>query len=264
RILELDVATGKALRKLVSSGTFKECVGIKRLLEVAAAKVIVTAAKHDLVFKETVIQPASVEDNAQRRAIENRFGGNTATKKTRRNLLKQRTNSSNAAVNTAHGATTASTQATLVNSTTIDSLSDAMTYGYANNEGKEILEKTGRKFFVNGLGYTDVPRLYTANFLPPKPDLVYPSLDDFVDESLSESVVKKPTVETNEPKTTRKENGAPIIKDWVSESEEEDESKFQTVKPNFTKIEFVKPKTNRKPVEQISQNTHSPRGNKKN
>ncbi|GJR16187.1 putative ribonuclease H-like domain-containing protein [Tanacetum coccineum] len=54
-------------------------------------------------------------------------------------------------------------------------------------------------------------------------------------------------------------------KDEVSESEEEDEPKFQTVKPNFTKIEFVKPKTNRKPVEQIRQDTYrSPRGNKRN
>ncbi|GJT68212.1 ribonuclease H-like domain-containing protein [Tanacetum coccineum] len=53
-----------------------------------------------------------------------------------------------------------------------------------------------------------------------------------------------------------KENGAPIIEDWVSESEEEDEPKFQTVKPNFTKIEFVKPKTDRKPVEQIRQDTY--------
>ncbi|GJW69904.1 hypothetical protein Tco_0126821 [Tanacetum coccineum] len=39
--------------------------------------------------------------------------------------------------------------------------------------------------------------------------------DDFVDvnESASESVVEKPTVETNEPKTARKEDGAPIIED---------------------------------------------------
>ncbi|GKD39381.1 putative ribonuclease H-like domain-containing protein [Tanacetum coccineum] len=106
-----------------------------------------------------------------------------------------------------------------------------------------------------------------GNFMPPKPDLVYPSLDDFVDvnESVSEPVVEKPTVETNEPKTAWKENGAPIIEDWVSECEEENEPKFQTVKPNFTKIEFVKPKTNRKPVEQIRQDTsRSPRGNKRN
>ncbi|GJX21666.1 retrovirus-related pol polyprotein from transposon TNT 1-94 [Tanacetum coccineum] len=79
------------------------------------------------------------------------------------------------------------------------------------------------------------------------------------------------TFSTNS-KTARKENGAPIIEDWVSESEEEDEPKFQTVKPNFTKIEFVKPKTDRKPVEQIRQDTYSPsfspsrspRGNKRN
>ncbi|GKG17504.1 hypothetical protein Tco_0362461 [Tanacetum coccineum] len=44
-----------------------------------------------------------------------------------------------------------------------------------------------------------------------------------------EPTVKKPVVETNEakasadkPKAVRKNNGAPIIKDWVSDSEEED------------------------------------------
>nr|GEV30807.1 ribonuclease H-like domain-containing protein [Tanacetum cinerariifolium] len=118
-----------------------------------------------------------------------------------------------------------------------------------------------------GLGYNVVPPPYTGNFMPLKPDLVYPSLDDFVDvnEFVSESVVEKPNVESNEPKTVRKENGAPIIEDWVSESEEEDKPKFQTVKPNFTKIEFVKPKINRKPVEQIRRVTYrSPRGNKRN
>nr|GFA60200.1 hypothetical protein [Tanacetum cinerariifolium] len=116
-------------------------------------------------------------------AIEKRFGGNAATKKTQRNLLKQQyenftasslevnkleidtlslddlcnnlkiyepevketsssnsytqnvafvssnnTNSTNGGVNTAHGVTTASTQATTVNSTLIDNLSDAVIY----------------------------------------------------------------------------------------------------------------------------------------
>ncbi|GKC72744.1 ribonuclease H-like domain-containing protein [Tanacetum coccineum] len=65
------------------------------------------------------------------------------------------------------------------------------------------------------LGYNAIPPPYTRNFMPPKPDLVYPSLDDFVDvnESVSKSGVEKPTVETNEPKTARKENGALIIED---------------------------------------------------
>ncbi|GKB32373.1 hypothetical protein Tco_0871774, partial [Tanacetum coccineum] len=50
-----------------------------------------------------------------------------------------------------------------------------------------------------GLGYNAVLPPYTGNFMPPKPDLVYPSLDDFVDvnESVSESIVEKPTIQTN-------------------------------------------------------------------
>ncbi|GJX85652.1 hypothetical protein Tco_0336426 [Tanacetum coccineum] len=158
---------------------------------------------------ETIIAPTTAEEKAQRRLelkarstllmgipnehqlkfnsikdaksllqdVEKRFGGNAATKKTQRNLLKQQyenfiassseiyepevkgtsssntntqnvafvssnsTSSTNGAVNTAHGATTVSTQTTTVNSTTIDNLSNAVIYGHANNEGKEILEE---------------------------------------------------------------------------------------------------------------------------
>ncbi|GKB21113.1 ribonuclease H-like domain-containing protein, partial [Tanacetum coccineum] len=81
-----------------------------------------------------------------------------------------------------------------------------------------------------GLGYNVAPPPYTRNFMPPKSNLVYPSLDDFVEvnESVSEFVVEKPIFETNEPKNARKENGALIIKDWVSESEEEDVPKIKT------------------------------------
>ncbi|GJV88635.1 ribonuclease H-like domain-containing protein [Tanacetum coccineum] len=68
-----------------------------------------------------------------------------------------------------------------------------------------------------GLWYNDVPPQYNGNFMPPKSDLVYPSLSDL---------------------------GAPIIEDWVSESEEEDVPKSKTVemfnKPSFDKINFVK------------------------
>nr|GEZ19451.1 hypothetical protein [Tanacetum cinerariifolium] len=78
-----------------------------------------------------------------------------------------------------------------------------------------------------GLGYNVVPPPYTGNFMPPNPNLVYLSLDDFVDvnKSVNESVVENPTVKSNEPKTASKENGAPTIKDWVFESEEDDEPK---------------------------------------
>ncbi|GKB17094.1 hypothetical protein Tco_0851017 [Tanacetum coccineum] len=122
-----------------------------------------------------------------------------------------------------------------------------------------------------GLGHNVVPPPYTRNFMPPKSDLVYHSLDDFV--RVNESVIEKPTFETNEPKTARKENRAPIIEDYVSESEEEDMSKIKTVemfnKPSFTKIKFVKStkqvKSHRNTsVDKNRQNTPSPRGNKRN
>ncbi|GJU31101.1 ribonuclease H-like domain-containing protein [Tanacetum coccineum] len=105
-----------------------------------------------------------------------------------------------------------------------------------------------------GLGYNVVPPPYTGNFMPPKPNLSFSGLEEFVNEPIvSEPIVKKPVVETSEakasadkPKAVKKNNGAPIIEDWVSDSEEEDmpQAKIQkkTVKPSFAKIEFVKSK----------------------
>ncbi|GJU68509.1 retrovirus-related pol polyprotein from transposon TNT 1-94 [Tanacetum coccineum] len=134
----------------------------------------------------------------------------------------------------------------------------------------EIMDKC-----KTGLGYNAVPPSYTGNFMPPKPDLVYHSLDDFVDvnASVNESIVENPTVVTNEPKTDRKENGALIIEDWVSDSDEENVPKVKTIemfnKPSFAKINFVKSteqvKSLRKTlVDKNRQNTPSPRGNKRN
>nr|GEW88964.1 ribonuclease H-like domain-containing protein [Tanacetum cinerariifolium] len=71
----------------------------------------------------------------------------------------------------------------------------------------------------------DEVQLTVQKFENSSKSLIYPSLDDFFNESVSESVVEKPTVDSNEPKTIRKENKAPTIKDWVCESEEEDEPK---------------------------------------
>ncbi|GKB63951.1 ribonuclease H-like domain-containing protein [Tanacetum coccineum] len=111
---------------------------------------------------------------------------------------------------------------------------------------RKLLDRQIMDKCKTGLGYNAVLPPYTGNFMPPKPDLVYPSLDDFddVNESVSESIVEKPTIETNEPKTARKENGAPIIKDWVSDSDEENMPKVKTVemfnKPSFAKINLVK------------------------
>ncbi|GJY79156.1 ribonuclease H-like domain-containing protein [Tanacetum coccineum] len=79
--------------------------------------------------------------------------------------------------------------------------------------------------YKKGLGYNAVSPPYTGNFMPPTPDLSFIGLEEFT----SEPVVIKPVVENSEakaseakPKAVRKNNGALIIKDWVSESEEED------------------------------------------
>ncbi|GJU18269.1 hypothetical protein Tco_1146235 [Tanacetum coccineum] len=129
-----------------------------------------------------------------------------------------------------------------------------------------------------GLGYNAVPPPLTGNFMPPKPDLSFTGLEEFTNEP----VVIKLVVENSEakaievnPKAVRKNNGAPIIEDWVSDSEEENVSQTKiekkTAKPSFVKIDFVKAKqTNKtdrktaKQVEQNRQNTHIPRGNPRN
>ncbi|GJV09769.1 retrovirus-related pol polyprotein from transposon TNT 1-94 [Tanacetum coccineum] len=64
------------------------------------------------------------------------------------------TSSTNGAVNTAYGATTASTQATTVNSTTIDNLSDAVIYAFfmamLTIRARRFLKNTRKKLTVNG------------------------------------------------------------------------------------------------------------------
>ncbi|GKB54406.1 ribonuclease H-like domain-containing protein [Tanacetum coccineum] len=135
-----------------------------------------------------------------------------------------------------------------------------------------------------GLGYNVVPPPYTGNFVPPKPDLSFSGLEEFVNEPIvSEPTVKKPVVKTIEakasadkPKVVRNNFGPPLIEDWISDSEDEDESKpkieKKTVKPSFAKIEFVKSKeqvksprkTTVKQGDQNRLNTYNPRGNQRN
>ncbi|GJW43333.1 ribonuclease H-like domain-containing protein [Tanacetum coccineum] len=127
-----------------------------------------------------------------------------------------------------------------------------------------------------GLGYENynaVPPPHTGNFMPPTPDLSFTSLDEFVNEPVVEN--SKAMSSVKEPKVVRKNDDALIIKEWVSDDEEEDVSQLKIekkiVRPNIVKKEFVKSKqqekTNRKTIKQVEQhrqNTHSPRGNQRN
>ncbi|GJW64141.1 hypothetical protein Tco_0116025 [Tanacetum coccineum] len=122
-----------------------------------------------------------------------------------------------------------------------------------------------------------------GNFMPPKLDLSFSSLEEFMNEHIvSEPIIKQPVVKTSKakastdkPKVVRKNYSAPIIEDWVSYSKEENVSQTKIekkiAKPSFVKIDFVKAKqTNKtdsktsKQVKHNRQNTHIPRGNQRN
>ncbi|GJT07560.1 retrovirus-related pol polyprotein from transposon TNT 1-94 [Tanacetum coccineum] len=126
---------------------------------------------------------------------------------------------------------------------------------------------------IKGLGYNAVPPPYTGNFMPPKPDLSFIGLDEFVNETAVENC--KAMSSKEDPKVIRKNDGAPIIEEWVSDSEEENvtqtKTDMKTDKPSIDKIEFVKPKQQEKTagktvkqVEKHRQNTHILRGNQIN
>ncbi|GJU31809.1 putative ribonuclease H-like domain-containing protein [Tanacetum coccineum] len=102
----------------------------------------------------------------------------------------------------------------------------------------------------DGSGYDWSNQEEEGNFMPPKSDLSFSSLEEFT----SEPIVIKHVVENSEvkaseakPKAVRKNIGAPIIEDWVSDNEEDDV-----------------PQETFKQVEQLRQNTHTPSGNQRN
>ncbi|GKF45235.1 hypothetical protein Tco_0131787 [Tanacetum coccineum] len=107
--------------------------------------------------------------------------------------------------------------------------------------------------------------------MPPTSDLYFTGLDEFVNKPVVEN--RKSDEEVS--KIVRKNNYALIIEEWVSDSEEENVSQPKTekkiVKPSIAKIEFVKPKQQKKTVrktvkqdEKHRQNTYSLRGNQRN
>ncbi|GJT86430.1 hypothetical protein Tco_1068147 [Tanacetum coccineum] len=190
------------------------------------------------------------------------------------------------AVNIAHGVSTASTQVNVVNSTNIDNLSDDVICAFFASqpnspqlvhEARRFLKNTGRKLTVNGneiIGEITIKELrkkleiaqkekdgiqlnvdkfehaskisppYTGNFMPPTPYLSFTGLDEFVNEPVFEN--SKAMSSKEEPKVVRKNDDAPIIKEWVSNDEEGDVShpktKKKIVRPSIVKKEFVKSK----------------------
>ncbi|GKC14022.1 putative ribonuclease H-like domain-containing protein, partial [Tanacetum coccineum] len=114
--------------------------------------------------------------------------------------------------------------------------------------------------YKTGKGYHVVPPPYTRNFMPPKPDLVLADKDEYV---FSESATSVPSAATSEVKTSvskPKSVSEPLIEDWISDSENENEteSKSGQRKPSNAKVEFVKSyehvKSPRKSVKKVENN----------
>ncbi|GJX84859.1 hypothetical protein Tco_0335633 [Tanacetum coccineum] len=138
----------------------------------------------------------------------------------------------------------------------------------------KLLDSQVNDKFKSGEGYHTVPPPYTGNFMPPKPNLVLADKDEYV---FSESITSVPAVATSEVKTSEskpKSVSEPLIEDWISDSENENEIEFKSRqrKPSNAKVEFVKsnehvksPRESVKKVENYKQaeyprkNSQSPR-----
>nr|GEU56134.1 putative ribonuclease H-like domain-containing protein [Tanacetum cinerariifolium] len=109
-------------------------------------------------------------------------------------------------------------------------------------------------------GYHAVPPHYTGTFMPLKPDLVFhdaPTASETVPNVFN---VEPSNTKPNKEMSQSNRPSAPIIKDWVSDSEDEseDEPMLTQKAPSFVQtFEHVKtPRTSVKPVEHPKQAEH--------
>nr|GEU51897.1 retrovirus-related Pol polyprotein from transposon TNT 1-94 [Tanacetum cinerariifolium] len=73
--------------------------------------------------------------------------------------------------------------------------------------------------------------------MPPTPDLSFTGLDKFVNKHVVENCKAKSS--EGEPKVVKKNDDAPIIKEWVSDNEEEDVSQPKIEKNNY-KVKVIR------------------------
>nr|GEU87868.1 hypothetical protein [Tanacetum cinerariifolium] len=97
----------------------------------------------------------------------------------------------------------------------------------------------------SGNGYHVVPPPYTGTFMPPKPDLVFNNAPNDVKTDHHAFTVKlNPTKSAQDLSLTTRPS-APIIEDWVSDSEDESKTKAPQNVPSFVqsteKVKYPRP-----------------------
>nr|GEY67392.1 hypothetical protein [Tanacetum cinerariifolium] len=159
---------------------------------------------------------------------------------------------------------------------------DSQVFDYQELDGQESDSQENDRYKI-GEGYHAISPPYTRNFMPSKLDLVIADIDEHV---VCESKVSKPedkTSKTDNNVTKPKSMNEPIIEEWESDSDEENEMEgfFEVIvekkieKPSFAKLEFAKSNMQVKPpreyvkrieinrqAEYPRKNSQSPRGNK--
>nr|GEV84297.1 hypothetical protein [Tanacetum cinerariifolium] len=125
------------------------------------------------------------------------------------------------------------------------SCSKACTKAYAQLQSH--YDKLTADFRKSHDGYRDVPPPYTRTFMPPKPDLVFNNAPNGVETDHSAFNVKLSPTKPDQDLSLTNRSLAPIIEDWVSDSEDESETKTpQNVPTATTKPASPKPTSNGK------------------
>nr|GEU32827.1 integrase, catalytic region, zinc finger, CCHC-type, peptidase aspartic, catalytic [Tanacetum cinerariifolium] len=87
------------------------------------------------------------------------------------------------------------------------------------------LEEMDLKWYQSDNGYHVVPPPYTGTFMPPKPDLVFNNAPNDVETDHFDFIVKLSPTKPDKDFSHTYRPSAPIIEDWVSNSEDESETK---------------------------------------
>ncbi|GJT87352.1 ribonuclease H-like domain-containing protein [Tanacetum coccineum] len=152
-----------------------------------------------------------------------------------------------------------------------------------NSRESDVDDNPVNNRFKTGEGFHAVPPPYTGNYMPPRPDLSFAGLDEYVFKSaVRKTTTSVPETDTSisktskdiveKPKTVRP--SAPIIEEWDTDNDNDSvfRPKSDQTKPKFTKIIFFKSTENVKSINK--ENTHrqidyhrksqSPMGNRRN
>nr|GEV35421.1 putative ribonuclease H-like domain-containing protein [Tanacetum cinerariifolium] len=93
--------------------------------------------------------------------------------------------------------------------------------------------------FQSSAGYHAVPPPHTGTFMPPKPDLVFNNAPNGVETDHYAFTIKLSPTKPDQYLFLTNISSAPIIEDWVSDSEDESETKPQQNIPSFGNPQHV-------------------------